>query len=474
MSAVVPDTGTSATGTAGPGLGVDTSAADPSGTVPDALDALRAGRPVLVADGRERENEVDVVLSAAWADQRWLAWTIRHTSGYLCAPMPADRADALGLPLMWPHSQDPRRTAYTVAVDAHGVGTGISAADRALTLRTLADPATVATDLMRPGHVLPLRARPGGVRERQGHTEAAVELMRLAGPRAGTEGVAAIAELVTDDGDMVRYDGAARLAVDEDLVLITVAQLVEYVNEVEDAGTSAPPTVHVDRPGAPQAGPAGDAGRVEKVASARLPTRFGEFEVTAYRDRVSGAEHLALVSGDRPRHAARDDDGAASLPGLVRVHSECLTGDALGSARCDCGPQLVESLAQVAAAAHEGRAGAVVYLRGHEGRGIGLADKIAAYALQDGGLDTVDANEHLGLPVDAREYGAAAAILRDLGLTRVELLTNNPAKRDGLTGAGPGVEVVGLRPLYVGAGPDNERYLATKQARMGHLLEVAR
>ncbi|GAB3167152.1 3,4-dihydroxy-2-butanone-4-phosphate synthase [Myceligenerans halotolerans] len=501
----------------------------PEHTVAAALDALRAGRPVLVADDATRENEVDVVLPAAHATTKWVAWTVRHTSGYLCAPMPADRADALGLPLMWEDSEDPRRTAYTVSVDARGVGTGISAADRALTLRTLADPATGPADLMRPGHVLPLRARPGGVAERRGHTEASVDLVRLAGLDTGAGAVAAIAELVADDGAMLRHDDALRLADAEGLVLITVSDVVEYRQHAPgpDHGGSAghgtddvfPVTTTSEDGELADGSPLGGRGetarrgeqhRVVRVAEAFLPTTHGTFRVTSYRDTVTGAEHLALVpapgattpdlaASAEPGRAGREagtalpEAAAAVVPGpaaagsgaaravagtdsarpaLVRMHSECLTGDALGSLRCDCGPQLAASLEVVAASAAEGRPGAVVYLRGHEGRGIGLADKIAAYALQDGGLDTVDANSSLGLPVDAREYGAAAAILGDLGIDRVELLTNNPAKTSGLRAAG--VDVVGRRALQVGAGPHNVTYLSTKRDRMGHMLEVAR
>ncbi|MBE1874961.1 3,4-dihydroxy-2-butanone-4-phosphate synthase [Myceligenerans pegani] len=452
-------------------------------TVAHALEALRAGRPVLVADDASRENEVDVVLAAVHATTEWVAWTVRHTSGYLCAPMPADRADALGLPLMWENGEDPRRTAYTVSVDARGVGTGISAADRALTLRTLADPASTAADLIRPGHVLPLRARPGGVAERPGHTEASVDLVRLAGLDTGTGAVAGIAELVADDGAMLRYDDALRLAEAEGLVLVTVSDIAEHRGQQrlgEPAGEAAT-TPGGDTPP--------DRPRVVRVAEALLPTVHGTFRVTSYRDTVTGAEHLGLVPDATAPDTVPDtvpdtahgvtglaDAGpgadAEARPALVRMHSECLTGDALGSLRCDCGPQLAASLEAVSAAAAEGRAGAVVYLRGHEGRGIGLADKIAAYALQDGGLDTVDANSSLGLPVDAREYGAAAAILGDLGIGRVELLTNNPAKTSGLQAEG--IDVVGRRPLQVGAGPHNAAYLSTKRDRMGHLLEVAR
>ncbi|MBO0610169.1 GTP cyclohydrolase II [Myceligenerans salitolerans] len=450
-------------------------------TVPAALRALRAGRPVLVADDASRENEVDVVLPAVHATTEWVAWTVRHSSGYLCAPLPAERAGALGLPLMWENSEDERRTAYTVSVDARGVGTGISAADRALTLRTLADPATTSADLIRPGHVLPLRARPGGVAERRGHTEAAVELVRLAGLDGGTGAVAGIAELVADDGEMLRHDDARRLADTEGLVLVTVSDIVEHLERAEDrdaeeerehdvAAPAAEPGAHAapHRPSA-DAATSGQQQRAARVAEAFLPTTHGMFRVTSYRDTGTRAEHLALVPDAAPPAGSGAD---AEAPALVRVHSECLTGDALGSLRCDCGPQLKASLEAVAAAAAEGRRGAVVYLRGHEGRGIGLADKIAAYALQDEGLDTVDANASLGLPVDAREYGAAAAILGELGIGRVELLTNNPAKTSGLRAAG--VEVVGERALRVGAGPHNAAYLSTKRDRMGHMLEVAR
>ncbi len=408
------------------------------GTVEEALDALRAGRPVLVADSQDRENEADVVLAAQSATPEWVAWTIRHSSGYLCAPMPAARADALDLPLMVPHSQDPRRTAYTVTVDAAtGVTTGISAADRARTLRVLADPASGRNDLIRPGHVLPLRAVPGGVLHRAGHTEAAVDLCRL----AGLEPVSAIAELVHDDGRMVRLPEAARLAADEGLVLLTIADLRAWrlahddtVPAVEDVAASAP--------------------RVHATHTAYLPTRHGDFRIHGFRDLRTGDEHVALVS----------TSGLAAEP-TVRVHSECLTGDAFGSARCDCGPQLDAAL-EIAAA--EG--GAVVYLRGHEGRGIGLLAKVAAYALQDEGRDTIQANVDLGWPADRREYGAAAAILAELGARRVRLLTNNPAKVAGLRAHG--IDVVEVRGIEVGRTPHNEAYLRTKAVSMGHALHL--
>jgi 3,4-dihydroxy 2-butanone 4-phosphate synthase/GTP cyclohydrolase II len=419
-----------------------------------ALAALAAGRPVLVADDASRENEVDVVLSARDADTATVAWVVRHSSGYLCAPMPAARADALGLPLMVERTEDSLRTAYTVSVDAAaGVGTGISAADRARTARVLADPDATPADFIRPGHVLPLRARPGGVLERTGHTEAAVDLVRL----AGRGDVGLIAELVHDDGEMLRLDDARLLAEAEGLVLLTVAELVAWRRQHDPAG---PAPVCAEDLGATAERDATD--RVEHVAEASLPTRHGAFRLHAFRDRRTGGEHVALVAAPPPGSETGPDGPAP----LVRVHSECLTGDALGSLRCDCGPQLDASLERVAA-----RGGVVVYLAGHEGRGIGLAAKVAAYALQDGGLDTVAANVHLGLPVDAREYGAAAAILRALGLGRVTLLTNNPDKVTGLRRAG--VDVDATESLEVGLSAHNHRYLTTKKTAMGHRLALA-
>jgi 3,4-dihydroxy 2-butanone 4-phosphate synthase/GTP cyclohydrolase II len=416
-------------------------------TVEQALDALRAGRPVLVADSPDRENEADVILAAQSATSDWVAWTIRHSSGYLCAPMPAARADALDLPLMVPASQDPRRTAYTVTVDAaDGVTTGISAADRARTLRVLADPAAGPHSVIRPGHVLPLRAVPGGVLHRAGHTEAAVDLCRL----AGLEPVAGIAELVNDDGSMMRLADTSRLAVQDGLVLLTIEDLVAWRRAHGDVGRAGVLTP-AER-------------RVHPTGEATLPTRHGLFRVHGYRDLRTGASHVALVAtGTWTPGADEDGSDEAARVRLVRVHSECLTGDAFGSVRCDCGPQLDSALEQVARAG-----GAVVYLRGHEGRGIGLLSKIDAYALQDGGRDTVEANLDLGLPSDRREYGAAAAILADLGITTVRLLTNNPAKVTGLTAHG--IDVDEVLPLEVGRTAENAAYLHTKAVAMGHLL----
>jgi len=399
-----------------------------------ALADLRAGKPVLVADSHDRENEADFIMAAQTTTVEWVAWGIRHSSGYLCAPMPGEKADGLKLPLMVPYSQDPRRTAYTVSVDAAtGVTTGISAADRHRTLQILAKADAAPEEFIRPGHVLPLRAVAGGVLHRPGHTEACVDLCRL----AGLEPVGVIAELVNDDGTMMREGDASALASKEGLVLMTIADLIAYRRHHNDV----PP------PSAPQ------PNRVLAEGEARLPTKHGEVTIRGYRDARTGHEHVALTS----------PVPAGATP-IVRVHSECLTGDAFGSIRCDCGPQLDAAIERVV---DEG--GAVIYLTGHEGRGIGIVAKIKAYALQDQGRDTVDANTDLGLPVDRREYGAAAAILADLGLTKVRLLTNNPAKVEGLRASG--IDVVERVPHHVGEHPENETYRRTKAERMGHIME---
>jgi len=408
-----------------------------SGTVEQAIAAIQAGQPVLVVDDADRENEADAVIAAKNVDQNWIAWIIRHSSGYLCAPMTNGRADALNLPLMVPNSQDPRRTAYTVTVDAAaGVTTGISAGDRSTTLRVLADPAAGAGDLIRPGHVLPLRAVPGGVLHRPGHTEAAVDLCRL----AQLPQVAAIAELVRRDGSMMRLPEAARLARKTGLVVLTIADLIAWRRANDDfapeqSGGLATPSL-----------------RVVRTNQATLPSEHGEFTMIGYRDLVSGAVHVALVP-----LAVQGD--------LVRVHSECLTGDAFASKRCDCGAQLATALRSVAQ-----QGGAVVYLRGHEGRGIGLKAKIDAYALQDHGRNTVQANLELGWPAERREYGAAAAILDDLGLNSIRLLTNNPAKVEGLRAHGTQVEAV--EAIEVGHNLHNIAYLRTKAEQMGHQLSL--
>jgi 3,4-dihydroxy 2-butanone 4-phosphate synthase/GTP cyclohydrolase II len=392
-------------------------------TIEDAFEALRAGLPVLVTDDEDRENEGDVILAAATATTQWMAWTIRHTSGYICAPMSESRADRLGLPLMVADNRDPRRTAYTVTVDAaEGVTTGISAADRAHTIRTLAREGSIASDFTRPGHVVPLRARQGGVLVRGGHTEAAVDLCRL----AGLAPVGAIGELVHDDGSMMRLPAVLDLGAWHNLPVVTIAALIAWRQRND---------------------------RVERLAETSLPTEHGVFRVVGYRDRLTGDEHLALVS---PR-------GLQGRAPLARLHSECLTGDVFGSQRCDCGQQLERSLERVGA---EG--GVLVYLRGHEGRGVGLLSKLQAYALQDDGFDTVDAQTELGLPIDAREYAAGAAILADLDVATVRLLTNNPMKVNAMRGYG--IEVVAVERLSMAPGAHNAAYLRTKRDRMGHDL----
>jgi 3,4-dihydroxy 2-butanone 4-phosphate synthase/GTP cyclohydrolase II len=396
------------------------------GTIEEAVEEIAAGRPVVVVDDADRENEGDLIFAAELATPDLLAFMVRYTSGFICVPLTEADADRLELPPMYHTNQDKRGTAYTVTVDAReGVSTGISAADRSHTIRLLADPGTGPADLARPGHVVPLRARPGGVLRRAGHTEAAVDLASLAGLRPA--GV--LCELVNDDGSMMRVPDLEVFAKEHGLVLISIADLVAYRRRTEQS--------------------------VQRVAQARLPTEYGLFQVFGYRAEPDGAEQVALVQGDL-------GDGRDVL---VRVHSECLTGDVFGSLRCDCGPQLHAALAQVAA---EGR-GVVLYIRGHEGRGIGLLEKLRAYQLQDDGADTVDANLRLGLPADARDYGTGAQILYDLGVRTMRLLTNNPAKRAALEGYG--LEVLGRVPLASRPHPENVRYLRTKRDRMGHLLD---
>jgi 3,4-dihydroxy 2-butanone 4-phosphate synthase/GTP cyclohydrolase II len=395
-------------------------------SIEQAIAEIAAGRPVVVVDDEDRENEGDLIFAAERATADLLAFMVRYTSGFVCAPLTSADADRLELPPMYHTNQDRRGTAYTVTVDAReGVSTGISAADRAHTIRLLADPATSPADLARPGHVVPLRARKGGVLRRPGHTEAAVDLAELAGLRPA--GV--LCELVNDDGSMMRLPDLEKFAEAHDLALISIADLIAYRRRT--------------------------ALEVERVAEARIPTEHGVFRAVGYRAIFDDTEHVALVYGDL-------GDG---VDVLVRVHSECLTGDVFGSLRCDCGPQLNAALARVAG---EGR-GVVLYMRGHEGRGIGLLHKLQAYQLQDQGRDTIDANLELGLPADARDYGTGAQILAELGIKSMRLLTNNPAKRAGLEGYG--LEIVGRVPLPVRPHPENVRYLRTKRDRMGHLLD---
>ena len=396
--------------------------------VEEAIADIAAGRAVVVVDDEDRENEGDIIFAASKATTELMAFTIRHSSGVICVPMPGTMLDRLEIPLMAPHNRDRMRTAYTLSVDARdGVTTGISASDRAHTVRTLADSATEPWEITRPGHVFPLRYRDGGVLSRRGHTEAAVDLARM----AGLTPVGVLVELVNDDGSMKRGQQLRDFADEHDLKLVSIEQMVHHRRRTES--------------------------HVERVAETRLPTRFGEFTAFGYRISIDGSEHVALVYGDPA--AVRGGD-----PVLTRVHSECLTGDVFSSSRCDCGPQLEEAMQRIV---DEG-GGVVIYLRGHEGRGIGLLAKLQAYQLQDGGRDTVDANLDLGLPADARHYGAATQILKDLGVTSVRLLTNNPAKTLGLESYGIAVaERVALTPH---PNDHNLVYLQTKRDRMGHVL----
>jgi 3,4-dihydroxy 2-butanone 4-phosphate synthase/GTP cyclohydrolase II len=404
--------------------------------IPVALEALRAGKPIIVADDEGRENEGDVIIAAESASQEWVAWMVKHTSGFICAPMTNEIADRLDLPPMVEHNEDPRGTAYTVSVDAADrLSTGISASDRAHTLRVLADPTATAARLTRPGHILPLRAVDGGVRERDGHTEAAVDLLKL----AGLTPVAAISEIVADDGEMERLPGLIALGEREDVPVITIESLIRFMAEQR---CERDPQAVIEVP---------ESSRVNFEVETNVPTQHGVFRVRAYRDRSTGADHVAWISGE-------PEDGT-----LVRVHSECLTGEAFGSLKCECGPQLQAALDTI-----EQQGGVVIYLRGHEGRGIGLINKLKAYRLQEEGFDTLDANIALGLPADARDYGAAYAILKDLGISSVRLLSNNPEKARQLRERG--VTVTELVPLVVGVGEFNEGYLDAKRDKMGHQL----
>ncbi|MEY4043091.1 MAG: hypothetical protein RL529_658 [Actinomycetota bacterium] len=402
-------------------------------TIEEALAALREGKPVLVADAENRENEGDAIMAAEFATEEWIAWIVRNSSGYLCAPMTEQRANHLELPLMVLSNQDFLRTQYTVSVDAaEGVTTGISAADRALTLRTLANPVSTPESLIRPGHVLPLRAHQGGVLARQGHTEATVDLLKL----AGLTPVGVIAEMVSADGTMTRLPELKEIGKREGLPVITIEQIVEYRRSQDDFPEE---TVN---------------DRIRFEAEAKLPTIHGDFRVRGYYDTRTTADHVAIIAGNPTGEDV-----------LIRMHSECITGEAFGSLKCECGPQLDFALDQIA---NDPKGGIVIYLRGQEGRGIGLLNKLKAYALQDTGLDTVDANLALGLPSENREYGAAVSILRDLGVNSVRLMTNNPAKSDFLNQAG--IKVNSYVPVIVGEAAQNKQYLETKRARMGHII----
>ena len=394
--------------------------------ITSAIRAIGRGEIVVVTDDERRENEGDLIMAAEAVTTDALAFFLEHSSGVICAPLAAERLDELELPLMVRDNRESHRTAFTVSVDlASGITTGISAADRARTVRALADPHAVASDFVRPGHIFPLRSRAGGVLERPGHTEAGVDLARL----AGLQPAAILCEVVTPDRrDMARRPELEALARAHGMPMISVADLVRHRRRSERL--------------------------IEKVAEAAVPTPHGTFTCQAWRSLVDGVDHIAFVRGDV----------SGAEPVLVRVHSECLTGDVFGSRRCDCGSQLSDALDAI----DEAGRGVLVYLRGHEGRGIGIASKLDAYRLQDGGHDTVDANLHLGLPVDDREYGTGAQILAALGVERVRLITNNPAKSEQL--AAHGIEVEERVALPIRPTPENITYLETKRRRMGHLL----
>src|SRR5450755_642382 len=388
------------------------------------LTDIHKGKTVIVVDDADRENEGDLIFAAEKAAPQNLSFMVRYTSGVVCVPMTGEDLDRLNLPLMTQQNLERMRTAYTISVDAaRGVTTGISAADRARTIQLLAGPKTQPTDLVRPGHVFPLRYREGGVLRRAGHTEAAIDLARL----AGLHPAGVIAEIINDDGTMSRLPELLKFAKKHKLKICTVADLIEYRRTREKL--------------------------VEQIEVVKLPTDYGEFDLHLYRSKIDGQHHLALVRGDI----------AGKKDVLVRVHSECLTGDVFGSRRCDCGPQLHQAMKQVSEA---GRA-VILYMR-QEGRGIGLAPKIQAYKLQEQGLDTVEANLKLGYGMDLREYGLGAQILVDLGLKTIRLLTNNPKKVVGLKGYG--LKIVEQVPIRVKANPHNERYLKTKREKLGHLL----
>ncbi|MGW4221082.1 bifunctional 3,4-dihydroxy-2-butanone-4-phosphate synthase/GTP cyclohydrolase II [Streptomyces bacillaris] len=397
--------------------------------VEQAIRDIAAGRPVVVVDDEDRENEGDLVIAAEMATPEIVAFMMSECRGLICAPMESDELERLELPQMVADNTESMQTAFTVSVDAsaaHGVTTGISAADRATTLRMLAGGVAGPADFVRPGHIFPLRARSGGVLVRNGHTEAAVDLARLAGLRPA----GAIVEIAGEDGTMLRLPELVPFARKHGLTIISIEDLIAYRR-------SAEPTVR-------------------REATTRLPTQFGDFTAYGYRSTADGVEHVALVHGDLT------EDGGEDV--LVRIHSECLTGDIFQSQRCDCGPQLHASMRRIT---EEGR-GVVVYLRGHEGRGIGLLSKLRAYELQERGVDTLDANLELGLPADARDYAAGAQILQDLGVRSLRLMTNNPEKTDAVLRHG--LAVTGREPMPVQAGEHNLRYLRTKRDRMGHDL----
>ena len=405
-----------------------TGTADLSGpfaTVEQAIEEIRLGRMVIVVDDADRENEGDLIIAAEKVTPESLAFMVRHTSGVICMPVIGERLDQLNIPMMVADSTDTQRTAFTISIDAtRGTTTGISAADRAATIRAVIDQDTKPADLVRPGHVFPLRYREGGVLKRAGHTEAAVDLARL----AGLYPAGVLCEIVNDDGTMARLPDLVRFAREHRLLILSIAQLIEYRRRREQL--------------------------VRKVAEARIPTIYGEFRTLGYESLVDGRVHVAMVLGEV-------GDGTDIL---VRAHSECLTGDVFHSLRCDCGTQLDDALGKIAA---EGR-GVILYIRGHEGRAIGLTHKLRAYQLQEQGRDTVEANEELGFAPDPRDYGIGAQILFDVGVRSMRLMTNNPAKRAGLDGYG--LSIVDRVPLETTPTQENTAYLRAKREKLGHLL----
>jgi len=399
-------------------------------TIPEIIADIKAGKFVIIVDDNDRENEGDLFIAAEKISPETINFMARNARGLICVSLPGERLDALNIPLMVQDNSSKHCTAFTVSVEArHRVSTGISAADRSETVRTLIDSRTRPEDILRPGHTFPLRARDGGVLVRAGHTEASIDLSRL----AGLYPAGVICEIMDEDGTMARLPKLENLAAEWGLKIGSVADLIAYRRRTEKL--------------------------VRRVAEAKLPTRYGEFTAIGFKSKVDPGEHLALVYGDLT-------DVPAGEPVLTRVHSECLTGDVLGSLRCDCGEQLDFALKQIAAA---GR-GVLLYMR-QEGRGIGFHNKICAYALQDQGLDTVEANEKLGFEADLRDYGIGAQILADLGLHEIKLLTNNPKKVVGLEGYG--LKVVETIPIEVPPNPHNVKYLETKRQKMGHVLKKA-
>ena len=395
-------------------------------SIREAIDAIAAGKFVVVVDDEDRENEGDLIIAAELVTAEDMAFMVKYTSGVVCCAITNERADALHLPLMVANNTEAMGTAFTISVDvAEGTSTGISASDRSLTCKALANGHVAASGFARPGHVFPLRARAGGVLKRAGHTEAAVDLATMAG--LAPAGV--LCEIVSDDGTMARLPELIEFAKTHGIPDISIADMIRYRNRHERL--------------------------LERFSSARIPTIYGQFSAHIYRSSLDDVEHLAFIFGEVNEN---------KIP-LVRVHSECLTGDVLGSLRCDCGSQLDLAMKLVA----ENGSGAIIYLRGHEGRGIGLGHKMRAYALQDEGMDTVDANVALGFAPDSREYGIGAQIIADLGIQKMRILTNNPAKYGGLQGYN--LEIVERVPLISDSNPENVRYLQTKEVRMGHRMD---